>query len=389
MTAASYKEAAVIVTSRFVQPGSSSFKEYVNYIDRKEAIQSSKYALYNDYMEDEEKATSLFTESHDRLDQEHKEKVKDAFKTGQNRGSILYQDVVSFDNKWLEDNGIYNRKTKTVDEQRLKDITRVAMKDMHEKNNMGKNLVWSGAIHHNTDNVHIHLATVDLSPPEDQRGKRKQKTLDQFKSVYIHKINDRSKEYQQINELIRKDIVNKKKETKTFSTFNRKFKKDFMTIYKQLPINRKYWNYGYQTINHVKPELNKLTKKYVQTYHKKDMEELEKRLDKEVEMLKKSYGKGGNHRHKDFKKNKLADLEKRMGNAFLAEMREYDKKVKKAERANHSKAQNKTFQTMKRNAAFNQMRYGLDRAIHSEMNSGKNKAAYEEMQRNIERGYSR
>ncbi len=44
---------------------------------------------------------------------------------------------------------------------------------------------------------------------------------------------------------------------------------------------------------------------------------------------------------------------------------------------------------MKRNAAFNQMRYGLDRAIHSEMNSGKNKASYEEMQRNIERGYSR
>ncbi|WP_054637624.1 MobP2 family relaxase [Thalassobacillus sp. C254] len=341
MTAAGYKEAAVIVTSRFVQPGSSSFNEYVNYIDREEAKQSSKYAMYNEYMDDEEKATSLFTESHDRLDQEHKEKVKDAFKTGQNRGSILYQDVVSFDNKWLEDNGIYNRKTKTVDEQRLKDITRVAMKDMHEKNNMGNNLVWSGAIHHNTDNIHIHLATVDLSPPEDQRGKRKQKTLDQFKSVYIHKINDRSKEYQQINDLIRKDIVNKKKETKTFSTFNRKFKKDFMTIYKQLPANRKYWNYGYQTINHVKPELNKLTKKYVETYHKKNMEELEKRLDKEVEMLKKSYGKGGNHRYKNFKKNKLTDLEKRMGNAFLAEMREYDKKVKKAERANHSKAQNK------------------------------------------------
>ena len=34
---------------------------------------------------------------------------------------------------------------------------------MLEKENL-QNSVWSGAIHYNTDNIHIHVATVEPSP---------------------------------------------------------------------------------------------------------------------------------------------------------------------------------------------------------------------------------
>jgi hypothetical protein len=386
-----YKGTAVIVTSKFVMPNNKHFNDYINYLDRDEAKKQSDFSLYNNYMSDERKATSLFSEHDDQLDDDKKEKMKEAFKLAESRGSILYQDVVSFDNQWLEDNGIYDRKTKTVDEKRLKDITRIAMKDMMKKSKLDNNTVWSGAIHHNTDNIHIHIATVDLTPPENQRGKRKLKTLEGMRSIYVNKINDRSLEHQMINDIIRKQIVNDKKEKQTFSSIDRSFKKDFMKIYKALPENKRHWNYGYENINHVKPALNKLTKDYIDTHYKNEFKELEKRLEKEVEVLKKTYGEGSNQKYKDYKTNKIEDLYKRMGNAFLSEIREYDNKIKKIEGktySSHSSNYNNKIQKMKKNVAFNQLKYGIDRLVHSEINSRKNQSAYERMQQNIERGHS-
>ncbi len=39
------------------------------------------------------------------------------FKTAHENGSIMWQDVISFHNHWLEKQGIYNEKTKTLDEK--------------------------------------------------------------------------------------------------------------------------------------------------------------------------------------------------------------------------------------------------------------------------------
>ncbi|NJP38988.1 MobP2 family relaxase [Alkalicoccus luteus] len=384
------RKAAVIVTSKFVQSGSSTFSSYVTYLDRDEAKKEEPtFSSYNDYMDDGDKATSLFTAAHNSLSSKQKDDLKEVFQKGQERGSILYQDVISFDNNWLEENGIYDRKTKNVNEEKLKEVTRKAMKDMHDKNEMGNNLVWSGAIHHNTDNIHIHVASVDLSPSKDQRGKRKLKSLEGVKSTFVNKIQDRSAEHQKINDIIRKEIVHDKKERKTFSTFDRKFKKDFMQIYKQLPENKRYWSYGYENINHVKPALNQLTKDYINHHYKKEFNELDKRLDREVAELKRAYGEGGEHRYKDYKKNKMADLEKRMGNAFLSEMKSYDRQVKQIKSKKEAKKYTRKYERAKTNVAFKQMKYGLDRVVHSEMTTGKNQAAHERLQRDIERSNQR
>ncbi|CDQ41539.1 hypothetical protein M948_20455 [Virgibacillus sp. CM-4] len=52
------KNASVIVTSQFVQGDKKRFKDYVNYLDRDEAKYKNDFSMYNNYMEDEEKATS-------------------------------------------------------------------------------------------------------------------------------------------------------------------------------------------------------------------------------------------------------------------------------------------------------------------------------------------
>ncbi len=78
-----------------------------------------------------------------------------------------------------------------------------------------------------------------------------------------------------------------------------------------------------------------------------------------------------------------------MGNAFLQEMKAYDKQRNEMKQSKEWERKSNTFKTAKMNVAIKQMRYGLDRAVHSEMNTGKNLAAHEKLQRDIERSNQR
>ena len=77
-------KAGVIFKSRFCSPTKKTFGDYINYIDRDEAVRNdnlSKFSLYNDYMGNSEKTTGLFTENKDFLSQNEKKELKDIFKT--------------------------------------------------------------------------------------------------------------------------------------------------------------------------------------------------------------------------------------------------------------------------------------------------------------------
>ena len=75
----------------------------------------------------------------------------------------------------------------------------------------------------------------------------------------------------------------------------------------------------------VKPMIDKMSRDYIEKHHKKDFKSLLEKLDKEVEVFKKTYGSSDKKRYEDYKKNKIDELYKRMGNAFLQEMKNYDK----------------------------------------------------------------
>ena len=167
----------VVLKTRFVISGRGDFKNYVDYVDREETksekqLNEKMFSLYQDYMGNSEKTSSLFTEKSNRLSESEKKQLKDLFKTAQENNSIMWQDVISFRNDWLEEHGIYDVKTKTLDEEKLMNVTRISMKEMMKREGIDKTAVWSGAIHYNTDNIHIHIATVEPYPTRD-RGKRK------------------------------------------------------------------------------------------------------------------------------------------------------------------------------------------------------------------------
>src|SRR5699024_9418927 len=112
---------AVVLRSKFVTPKSSTFNDYINYMDREDAKQHVKmdtssdresdfdvFYHFMDYMDDKEKQGELFTFSKDRLDAKEKQTVKEQFQLAQQNESPMWQDVISFDNEWLSKQGLYN-----------------------------------------------------------------------------------------------------------------------------------------------------------------------------------------------------------------------------------------------------------------------------------------
>lgn len=163
-------KAGVVVVTKFCRSGSRQFSSYIDYLDRDEAARAENaylYNLYQDYMGDPEKMGSLFTEYKDIRNPEEKQKLKEIYQTAQDNGSLMWQTVISFDNRWLEKNGLYQKEGKILDEERLKNITRSAVHRMLEKEGL-EHAVWSAAVHYNTDNIHIHIATVEPDPMREK-----------------------------------------------------------------------------------------------------------------------------------------------------------------------------------------------------------------------------
>ncbi|PHG57639.1 MobP2 family relaxase [Bacillus toyonensis] len=383
----------VVLKTKFVLPGSKAFQNYVDYVDREEAKSEVKlnpkmFETYQDYMGNSEKTSALFTEHANCLTESEKKSLKEMFKTAHENGSIMWQDVISFHNPWLEKQGIYDEKTKTLDEKKLMDVTRLMMKEMQKREGLEKSSIWSAAIHFNTDNIHIHVATVEPFPTRE-RGKRKPKTLDAMKGKVVNNLLDRKQEQKQINDLIRNNMVGRKKEDSVFDWRNQHLKPLFLQIYKQLPSDKRQWQYSYNTIQPLKPQIDELSSRYIQHHHKKNYNQFLQKLDKEVQVFKEAYGEGkyDKKQYENYKTNKISDLYKRMGNAFLQEMKAYDKEQKRI----HHMKKSKSFRKFQQNVSIQYSMRKVESAFKSEYESWKNQKYYERMQKESayqnERGY--
>ncbi|MDY0407197.1 MobP2 family relaxase [Virgibacillus sp. 179-BFC.A HS] len=341
---------AVVLRSKFVTPQSSAFNNYINYMDREDAKKHVKInnssnkendfdVFYNfiDYMDDDEKQGELFTSSKDELDDKEKQKVKEQFQLAQQNESPMWQDVISFDNEWLAKQSLYNPTTNTVDETKMRSVVRETMHTMLQAEGMQQSAIWTASLHYNTDNIHVHVATVELYPTrermnvldkdsntwhEEYRAKRKPKTLDTMKSQVANKILDRTNERNKIDELLRGTIRYKKENNISLSSF-RKTEALFIEAMNRLPDDRIQWRYGYQSINEARPYIDEITEMYLEQFHPEKIHELKTKLDEEVNVMKEMYGEGSDYQK--YKETKLGDLKKRMGNAILAEMRAVDK----------------------------------------------------------------
>ena len=322
----------------------------------------------------------LFTDDKDILDSTEKNKLKNLFNKCQENGGIMWHDVISFDNKFLENHGIYDSKNKVLDNRKLKEVIRASANEMLKKEKLDESAIWCADIHYNTDNIHVHVSTVELNPSKE-RGKRKPKSILAMKSKVVNGIINNNEQYKKINDIIRKDIIENKKKVKSLD--NIKLKNLFIEIYSKLPEDRKQWNYNYNTLNHVRPLIDKMTEIYIEKYHMNDFSKLKEELKKQEVNLKEAYGEEKNNSYKKYYDTKIKDLRTRMGNTILKEIKEYDynlygRKYKK----NLSKTDRKV---LIKNSIMAVSLKKIERLIGNNYQHYKNQREYEKLQNEIER----
>ncbi|MEK5500997.1 MobP2 family relaxase [Bacillus sp. FSL M8-0168] len=402
------KSQFVLSNNEFSTTHQKSFEEYIKYIERKEATDKQKnelknldtFSSYQDYMSNEVKTSSLFTKDEDILSNEGKKNLKKLFSLAQKNGSVMWQDVISFNNEWLEKHGIYDSKTNTLDEKKLKDVTRQSLEVMSEKEGLKDTSAWSAAIHYNTDNIHIHVAMVEPYPSPSRviqqgpnkgqlRGKRKQKSIDAMKSKVVNSIMDRSNEYKKINDLIRNSIVSEKKNVALAEL--KKTKKLFKEIMNQLPDDKRQWQYNYNSIAHLRPKIDQLSSMFIEKFHKDDFMELQRQLQNETELMREAYGEGEEekNRYEHFAENKINDLYTRLGNAVLKEMKEVAKEQEFQKRKRQpKKIRSPAFQKLKmgvrRRTSILKSLNEINRNMTFEYESWKNQRHFERFQEELE-----
>lgn len=349
----------VVSHFKFATPSHRKYKNYIKYMARDEAkraevyrdetnfalddLKNTDYDNYNKYMSNPEKTSGLFNNSSNQLSNGDVQALKKQFQAAQKADSNMWQIVVSFDNEWLEKFGAYNSETHEVDEAVVMNSARNGMNKVLEISDM-QNAVWSGAIHYNTDNIHIHLAIVEPCPSKEKKwykdketGKWKHerpgympyKAIDNLKSQVANHIADRSKERIKFDTLIRDKIGNREElQNKLHASFQ--MQKMYKELHQSLPENKQLWKYNNNAMNDFRSQINKISQYYIDHFCPEEFEELKQSLDKENDFIKETYGESKVHpgRFNDYKENKMHTLYSNMGNTILKDLMKYDEEVK-------------------------------------------------------------
>ena len=330
--------AGVTLMQDFCVSRSLEFQSYIDYMVREEAQRNQAFQTFNvfhDYMENPEKSTGLFTATKDHLTMDEKKELKEIFQTAQNNESLMWQTVISFDNRWLEKNHVYDSKHGILDEKKLKEVARTAIGTMLEKEGMDL-AVWTASFHYNTDNIHIHFATVEPYPTRElmiyqgkieRRGKFKRKNIEAAKSKVVNELMQTREINQKINQTIRQDIV-KAKEQRSLAE-NPVFREKFLALYENLPnIPQNMITYNNSIMSRQRKQIDEISKLYLETYHAAEYIELKALLKRQSELYSEAYGFGQTDR--SYAEGKEKELLERLGNAVLREVKQYARNMKKA-----------------------------------------------------------
>lgn len=337
--------------------------------------------------------------------------VKDKFLTAQKNGSVMYQDVVSFDNNFLKQIGLLDDHN-NLNESRLKVAANSMMDRMFKLEKLQDTGYWFASIHRNTDNVHIHFATVESTNTRkivqrgkylEPKGKRRQKTIDAMKTTFTHNLLDRSTELTRISEL-RNDLV-KGIKTELQNNHSRKINHLVRELYRFLPEDHSYWNYGAAGPNQppIKKAINKEAKEILDqitteiVQDNPDFKEYQGLIKQESGLDQALYGKS-KRSTKDYEQNKTLDLKKRLGNSVLKELKQRQliqtKKVNALNKMNSQYAKRRYVLQKRRHYKavvpkfvpyFNRK---LDRILSNDVKQQRNQYFYQQMQRAAERGQS-
>lgn len=333
----------IVAVFHFSQPKNKQYTGYINYMNRPEAMRDEHFKEwntvnldgYNRYMENPEKSFGLFTKSLRKMNQDQRTALKKQFIEAQQNHSIMWQTVVSFDNAFLAEHHLYDPDTKQVDQPKLQDAIRAGMDKLLKNEGLDATAIWSAAIHLNTDNIHIHIATVEPEPHREfkvladgtetnkRKGMFKRDSMSKLKSAVAGQLFNRSESLAKISQLVRVGLPEHDQPWGELKD------RDLIDLYREirnrLPDDMRKWKYNMNALKEVRPYIDAFSATYMQRYRPDELNELGDALKNETVFRAALYGKGQEgkelDRAKDYTTGKYEELYAKMGNSILSEMR--------------------------------------------------------------------
>ena len=335
---------------------------FIGYMKRSEAILNETDAkrkvdsfvdseIFNEkiFTEETKKYTGLFTSEIDNLTVDEVEFYQQKFIEAQEADSFLWQDVVSFSEEFARESGLIDPKTNQVAQSRIIEATRKMMQKSFEKENMLDTGIWVASVHVNTDNLHVHVATVETENTRpmktfiDENGKeyrqrkgmRKQTTLDQMKYTFFNSLQSEKDLLSRINELrneLTKEIVPK---AFNHARENVQFQKLIETIKNEankIPQGKRKWAYKTQTKKNkenIQKAINMLLKE------NKSYQEFQEKAKQYSDTRQDAYGQSKKKENQNYL-NRMKDMENRLGNRLLKEIKALTEEEELSQTKNNS-----------------------------------------------------
>lgn len=377
--------AGIIRKVRFATPKSSVFANYIDYMDREEAIakETKDFNLFAEYMDNDAKTKGLFN-STGYLTEAEKKSLKSQISNAQVAGSCLTQGLFSFDYDWIRENGIVDTETGFVREDTLMNYASEAIETMLKKEKFD-NALWTASIHHNTEHIHIHFLLVDPDVSWEkgegrcfmnskgqlcQKGTISKKALDAGTSKLANSIMQTKELNMLMTDIMRNKIIGKFNDnSKELLSRNKLIKRSFMSLANNIPYNILKYSYGNTQMKPYREDINKFSNLLLNEFFPEELKEFTELTEDMYNKYKLAYG--GEYAEK-YLSDKTNELYQRLGNAVLHEI--------KAIQQNRNLKDKVSFQNMLNdNSAMiniNSALYNLRSAFGKDINSMKNQAAY-------------
>lgn len=259
-----------------------NFRDYLGYMNRAYATESQT-----------EELTAIFTADANYLQRSRVNELKENLETAYQNGSLLWQGVISFDNAFLAQQGLYDTATGQVDQQAIKAVIRDALPKLIAKEGLSDSSFWWANIHLNTENIHVHFGLSELQSAREKifyqprgrmeyKGNFSQKTISKLKSDVFHGLlNDQTR-----NRIIRKEqILANLKANLIDQVFHNQqvtssAEKNFLEqSYNHLPLQKK-WRYGSNAKDFAVSKF--FLDKYIDSYLQNEGQELYQEFMKET-----------------------------------------------------------------------------------------------------------
>jgi len=335
-------KAGIVTKSKFISPSDKRYSKAIDYISRDAAQRNHVVESYHAFADDgslnikndEGRMTPLFTRNKSYLESKEKDQLKRGFEEAKQNESPMWQTVFSFDNDYLKEVGLYSEgENGFLNEEALRNAARVAMNKMIDDMKLGDTVEWAGAIHFNTDNIHIHTMMV-VKEPEDvlekmvyknqsvYRGKIPPVTQRGMKSTFANAIENREPALIRISQLLRKELkagINDMEWTKDAALLYQ-----LNQLKNVLPKDIRTWQYKRSEMAELRPKIDLITHKILTDYHGPALNEFERLLKDQSDFYKRVYGENAKEGNlgKTYQDNKRKELREIAGNALLTELKE-------------------------------------------------------------------